>query len=170
LLAEHFGPRILEYDIKIYATDIDEEALATARRGEYSAEALKRVRPEWRQKYFQGKGFLRVNRDIRRLVIFGRSNLSQDAPISHVNLLICRNVLIYFDPDSQKYILNRLHYGLEPGGVLFLGKSESQLTNSLQFRRLNARWRIFQRINATSPLEDRPEALQIDAQPNTTAS
>ncbi len=152
LLAEFFGPRILEFDIKIYATDIDEEELTIARRGEYPAEALRKIRPEWREKYFHGKGPLRVNRDIRRLVIFGRSNLGQDAPISHVNLLTCRNVLIYFDPELQEQILSRLHYALEPGGILFLGKSESQLTNSNQFRRLNSRWRIFQRI---TPLETR---------------
>jgi len=146
ILSEFFGPRIAEFDIKIYATDIDDDALTTARRGEYSAEALRRVRPEWRGKYFHGKGMLRVNREIRRLVIFGRSNLGQDAPISHVDLLLCRNVLIYFDSELQNQILARLHYALEPGGILFLGKSESQLTNSTQFRRLNARWRIFQRI------------------------
>jgi two-component system, chemotaxis family, CheB/CheR fusion protein len=146
LLAEHFGTRIQEYDVKIYATDIDEESLNAARRGEYTVDSLRRIRPEWRNKYFHGKGSLRVNREIRKLVIFGRSNLAQDAPISHVNLLTCRNILIYFDSELQKQILNRLHYALDPGGVLFLGKSESQLTNSLQFRRLNARWRIFQRI------------------------
>jgi two-component system CheB/CheR fusion protein len=147
ILAEFFGPRIAEFDLKIYATDIDEDALTTARRGEYSADALRRVRPEWRAKYFRGKGMLRVSREIRRLVIFGRSNLVQDAPISHVDLLLCRNVLIYFDSELQKQILVRLHYALEPGGILFLGKSESQLTNSTQFRRLDARWRIFQRIS-----------------------
>src|SRR6266536_3200990 len=155
LLAESFGQRIQEYDIKIYATDIDEEALNTARRGEYAAEALRRVRPEWREKYFHGKGLLRVERDVRRLVIFGRSNVALDAPISHVNLLICRNLLIYFDPDLQKQVLNRLHYALDPGGVLFLGKSESQLTDSAQFRRLNPRWRIFQRITAGGIADER---------------
>ncbi len=146
VLAELFGARLAEFDVKIYATDVDEEELVTARRAEYSSEALRRVRPEWRDKYFHGNGSYRVNRDIRRLVIFGRSNLAQDAPISHVNLLVCRNVLIYFDSTLQKQILARLHYALDPGGVLFLGKSESQLTNSNQFRRLNPRWRIFQRI------------------------
>ena len=146
LLSEHFGPRIQDYDVKIYATDIDEEALNTARRGEYTMDALRRVRPEWRDKYFHGKGRLRVKREIRRLVIFGSSNLTHDAPISHMNLLVCRNLLIYFDSELQKRILARLHYALEPGGVLFLGKSESLLTNSQMFRRLNARWRIFERI------------------------
>ena len=165
LLAEHFGPRIQDYDIKIYATDIDDDALNSARRGEYSLDAVRRVRPEWREKYFHGKGLLRVNREIRRLVIFGRSNLGQDAPISHVNLVVCRNVLIYFDSDLQKLILNRLHYALEPGGILFLGKSESQLTNSPHFQRMDARWRIFQRT-ATSPLtEERSDARQDVAEP-----
>ena len=165
LLAEHLGPRIQDYDLKIYATDIDEEALNTARRGEYSLESVRSVRPEWREKYFHGKGLLRVNREIRRLVIFGRSNLAQDAPISHVNLLVCRNLLIYFDSDLQKQILSRLHYALEPGGVLFLGKSESQLTNSRQFQPANSRWRIFQRITAVPILDDRAEMREAGQLP-----
>jgi two-component system, chemotaxis family, CheB/CheR fusion protein len=160
LLAEHFGPLIQDFDVKIYATDIDEDTLNTARRGEYSLDAARRVRPEWRERYFHGKGLLRVNREIRRLIIFGRSNLAQDAPISHVNLLVCRNVLIYFDSDLQKQILGRLHYALEPGGILFLGKSESQLINSSLFQRMNARWRIFQRITSNPPLEDRQERTE----------
>jgi two-component system, chemotaxis family, CheB/CheR fusion protein len=167
LLAEHFGTRIQDYDIKIYATDIDDEALNSARRGEYSQDAVHRVRTEWREKYFHGKGPQRINREIRRLVIFGRSNLAQDAPISHVNLLACRNVLIYFDSDLQKQILGRLHYALEPGGILFLGKSESQLTNSQQFQRVNARWRIFQRITNEPVLEERPETRQEEKEPVT---
>ena len=158
LLAEYFGPRIRDYDIKIYATDIDDEELNAARRGEYSEEAVRRIRPEWRDKYFRGKALLRVNREIRRLVIFGKSNLAQDAPISHVDLLVCRNLLIYFDSDLQKQILTRLHYALEPGGILFLGKSESQLVNSQQFERLNARWRIFQRISSSSATNNRSDA------------
>jgi two-component system, chemotaxis family, CheB/CheR fusion protein len=160
LMAEHFGPRIQDYDVKIYGTDIDDDALNSARRGEYSLDAVRRVRPEWQEKYFHGKGMLHVNREIRRLVIFGRSNLGQDAPISHVNLLVCRNVLIYFDSHLQKTILTRLHYGLEPGGILFLGKSESQLTNSPQFQRINSRWRVFQRITASPLAEDRSDARQ----------
>lgn len=125
LLAEYFGARIQDYDIKIYATDIDEDALSSARRGEYSVDSLRRVRAEWRDKYFHGKGLLRVNREIRRLVIFGRSNLAQDAPISHVNLLLCRNVLIYFDAASRAGVVGRLISRLAPGGLLFLGHAES---------------------------------------------
>jgi len=167
LLAEHFGTRIQDYDIKIYATDIDEEALNSARRGEYSQDAVHRVRTEWREKYFHGKGQQRVNREIRRLVIFGRGNLGQDAPIPHVNLLACRNVLIYFDSDLQKQIMGRLHYALEPGGILFLGKSESQLTSSQHFQRVNARWRIFQRVTNAPALDERIETRAEEKEPVT---
>ena len=95
------------------------------------------------------------------MVIFGRSNLAQHAPISHVNFLVCRNLLIYFDSDLQKQILNRLHYALEPGGFLFMGKSESQLTSSRQFQRANARWRVFQRITAVPLTDERNEAREV---------
>jgi two-component system, chemotaxis family, CheB/CheR fusion protein len=104
----------------------DLTAAITIVRGEYSPASVQRIRSEWREKYFHGKGVSRVNREVRRLVIFGRSNLCQDAPISHVNLLICCNLLIYFDSDLQKQILKRLHYALEPGGVLFLRTPRSR--------------------------------------------
>jgi two-component system CheB/CheR fusion protein len=151
LLTEQLGPAIADYDIKIYGTDLDEEALNMARRGEYPLERLRRVRSEWRDKYFQGSTKLRINREQRRLVIFGRSNLLSDAPISHCDLVLCRNLLIYFDAHSQKLIMQRLHYALEPGGVLFLGKAESKLTESRLFRPVNSRWRIFQRITKPDP-------------------
>jgi len=99
-----------------------------------------------REKYFTARGsILRVGRDIRRLTIFGRSNIVSDAPISHCNLVVCRNVLIYFDSNTQSQVLSRIHYALEPGGILFLGKAESKLGNSSVFRPLNTRWRIFQK-------------------------
>jgi len=147
LVSDLLREKLSDYDVKIYAADIDEEALALARRGEYSADALRRVRPEWRERYFSGRARLRINREQRRLVIFGRSNLMLDAPISRCQLIICRNLLIYFDTASQKAILSRMHYALEPGGVLFLGKAESKLSESHLFRPLNLRWRLFQRLD-----------------------
>ena len=167
LIADILGPKLGDFDIKIYATDIDDEALTTARRGEYSHDRLRRVRPEWQQQYFSGKEPLRINRDVRRLVIFGRSNLVNDAPISHCNIVICRNVLIYFDTEAQRQILRRLHYGLEPNGILFLGKAESKLSESRFFRPINSRWRIFQRITEVrehGSLRDfsRPETAMAD--------
>ena len=145
LLCELLGQRVKDYEIKIYATDNDESALTLARRAEYAPESLRGVRPEIKGKYFTGEKLMRVVRDIRRMVIFGRSNLLTDAPISHVDLLLCRNVLIYFDAIAQGHILGRLKYALNDGGVLFLGKSESQLKRNSEFVPIDPRWRIFQR-------------------------
>jgi two-component system CheB/CheR fusion protein len=150
LLYEMLGPQIKDYEIKIYATDNDEGALNTARRAEYAEESLSGIRPEIREKYFTGEP-LRVVRDVRRMVIFGRSNLLTDAPISHVDLLLCRNVLIYFDAPAQAHIIRRLKYALNDGGVLFLGKSESQLKRDPEFAPINSRWRIFQRYSSLAP-------------------
>ena len=153
LLCEYLGPRIKDYEIKIYATDHDEQALTVARRAEYSPEHLRGMRPEIREKYFIGESTLRVARDVRRMVIFGRSNLLTDAPISHVDLLVCRNVLIYFDATAQDHIMRQLRYALNEGGVLFLGKAESQLKRNSDFIPISPRWRIFQRRSSKSPNE-----------------
>jgi len=148
LLAEFFGVRLQDYDIKIYGTDIDEEALNVARRAEYAPDRLRRVRSDWRKRYFQGEKILRVNRDLRRLCIFGRSNVISDAPISHVDLLVCRNLLIYFNSRTQTQILTRLHYALDPQGVLFIGKASSLVGAAHLFKPLNSKFRIFQRADA----------------------
>ncbi len=146
LISEYLGASLSDYNIKIYATDIDEDALNIARRGEYAVEKLRRIPAQLREKYFTGRGSIqRVGRDIRRLTIFGRSNIASDAPISHCNLVVCRNVLIYFDSKTQDQVLSRIQYALEPGGVLFLGKAESQLANYAAFRPIISRWRIFQK-------------------------
>ena len=163
LISDFLRDKLGDYDIKIYATDIDEEALTTARRGEYPAERLRRVRSEWRERYFTGSALVRISREQRRLVIFGRSNLMVDAPISHCQLIICRNLLIYFDTATQKQILSRMHYALEPGGILFLGKAESKLSESHLFRPLNLRWRLFQRSDNRAETLGLPPARQVEA-------
>src|SRR6185437_12214936 len=163
LVSDLLGPKLGDYDIKIYATDIDDEALAVARRGEYPADALRRLLPQWRERYFSGGPLLRINREPRRLVIFGHSNLMLDAPISHCQLIICRNLLIYFDTITQKQILLRMHYALEPGGVLFLGKAESKLSESHLFRPLNLRWRLFQRLDNRAETLGLPPARRVEA-------
>jgi two-component system, chemotaxis family, CheB/CheR fusion protein len=162
LMADVLGPKLGDYNIKIYATDIDEDALATARAGEYPAERLRRVPPELRERFFYGKRTLRVTREVRQLVIFGRGNLVSDAPISHCNMVVCRNVLIYFNTEAQRHIFKRLHYALEPGGILFLGKSESKLTESKYFRSVNPRWRIFERMTEHSGRPEVKDSTRFD--------
>lgn len=165
LFSELLGPRVKEYEIKIYATDNDADALNTARRAEYHAEALQGVSAEIKARYFTGVGPRRVVRDTRRMVIFGRSNLLADAPISHIDLLVCRNVLIYFNGAAQERILERLKYALNDGGILFLGKSESQLRRDSDFVPMNGRWRIFQRRARPDDSErpDNTETARNDA-------
>ncbi len=170
LLAECFGAELHKTEVKIYATDNDESALNIARQGQYAEQALAGMPDEWVAKYFRrsGKQF-RVQRDLRKMVIFGRSNMVSDAPISHVKLLICRNVLIYFDIATQQQVMARFRYALEPGGALFLGKSESQLRNSVaHFVPLNSRWRIFQRTAKDAAPEFLENKRSIAMEPKTT--
>jgi len=147
LVADQLRQDSRELDVKIYATDIDEDALATARAGLYRLEHVKDVPRELLDRYVVPEGQLyRVRRDLRKWCIFGRHDLTQDSPLSHLDLLVCRNVLIYFDTDLQDRVVPRFHYGIRERGHLFLGKSESMLARSRHFVPVDSKWRIFQRV------------------------
>ena len=149
LLAEHLGSEAAAYTVKIYGTDVDEEALGTARHGAYRVERLKDVPDALLDRYFTRDGHLyRVRRDLRRWCIFGHHNLTQAPPLSHIDLLACRNVLIYFQSELQERVLSRFHYAIRDGGYLFLGRSESLLARSPLFMPVQLKWRIFKRTTA----------------------
>src|SRR5881296_1410289 len=151
LLAEHLGDAANNYTIKIYGTDIDEDALTTARQAVYRTEQLKDVPDRLMDRYFTREGQLyRLRRDIRRWCIFGSHNLTQAPPLSHVDLLVCRNVLIYFTSELQDRILTRFHYAIREEGFLFLGRSESLLARSRLFTPVHSKWRIFRRLPTAS--------------------
>jgi two-component system, chemotaxis family, CheB/CheR fusion protein len=153
VIADALGSRLRDFDVKIYATDIDEDALTTARAGLYRLEALRDVPAGLLERYFQREGQMyRVRRDLRKMTIFGRHDLTQDPPLSHIDLLVCRNILIYFDSDLQERILPRFHYAIRDHGYLFLGKSESMLARSRRFTPVDFKWRIFERL--TIPVAD----------------
>ena len=148
-LAELLGVDEFRDRVKIYATDVDEEALAQARQATYSEAELEGVPAEMREKYFEPAGHRFVFRkELRRAVIFGRNDLVQDAPISHVDLLSCRNTLMYFNAETQSHILNRMHFALRPDGVLFLGKAEMLLGHSAYFRAVELKRRFFTKVAA----------------------
>ncbi|UXA20460.1 CheR family methyltransferase [Mycobacterium sp. SMC-4] len=152
ILAEAMGPDDFRQRVKIYATDVDEEALAEARTASYDAKAVESVRPELLDRYFEsvnGKYLFRT--DLRRAVIFGRNDLVKDAPISRVDLLVCRNTLMYLNADTQRSVLGRLHFALAPRGVLFLGHAEMLLSHTDRFTPLNLKYRFFRKV-ATSPV------------------
>jgi two-component system CheB/CheR fusion protein len=147
VLAETLGEQAFLNRVKIYATDVDEEALAQARTATYPLESAKAMPERLFEKYWQvngGKASFRS--DLRRCVIFGRNDLLQDAPISRVDLLVCRNTLMYFTPEAQARILNHFSFSLNPHGYLFLGKSEMLLTYGGLFRPHSLKWRVFTKV------------------------
>ena len=158
LLAEAIGVPAFRERVKIYATDVDEDALNQARHAVYSGRSLEEVPVPLVEKYFdrQDDKFV-FSKELRRTVIFGRHDLVQDAPISRVDLLICRNCLMYFNSEAQARILGRFHFALMPGGVLFLGKAETLLAHSAAFEPLDVKRRLF--VKAERASDPRPLTL-----------
>ncbi|HEX7336945.1 MAG TPA: CheR family methyltransferase [Gemmatimonadales bacterium] len=144
LLAESLGSDRFRERVKIYATDVDEDALSEARQAAYAERALEEVPPALLQKYFDRVGDRYVfHKDLRRAVLFGRHDLIQDAPISRIDLLLCRNCMMYFNAQAQSRILAKFQFSLREGGVLFLGKAETLLTRAATFTPLDVTRRLF---------------------------
>jgi two-component system, chemotaxis family, CheB/CheR fusion protein len=154
LLAETLGGEALRQRVKIYGTDVDEEALNQARLAAYTAKQVQDVPPQFLDKYFdQVNGKSVFNKELRRSVIFGRHDLIQDAPISRVDLIACRNTLMYFNAETQVKILARFGFGLSDGGFLFLGRAETLLTRLDMFAPVDVKRRIFTKMPRNSPRE-----------------
>ena len=132
--------------VKIYGTDVDDEALRDARVGVYPAKVLEALSTDLRSKYFEQSGTQFAFRpDLRRRVIFGRHDITRDAPISRLDLLVCRNTLMYFNVETQSQVIDRFHFALREGGYLFLGKAEMLLSDGDRFEVVSMRQRIFRR-------------------------
>jgi two-component system CheB/CheR fusion protein len=147
LLAEALGRDAFRDRVKIYATDVDDHALGQARAASYTERQVQPVPPALLDRYFLRENDRFVfDKDLRRSVIFGRHDLIQDAPISRVSILLCRNTLMYFNTEAQNRILARFHFALRPDGVLFLGKAEMLFTYSQLFTPIDLRRRVFKKI------------------------
>ena len=156
VLAETLGLDGFRDRVKIYATDVDDDALAEARAGVYPAKALEAVPEELRERYFESdSGRYTFSQDLRRVVIFGRHDLVQDAPISRVDLLVCRNTLMYFNAELQKRVLANFHFAMKETGILFLGKSEMMMTRTDLFEPIDLKRRLFKKVPKAVPLRDR---------------
>jgi two-component system CheB/CheR fusion protein len=159
LFAEALGEEHLDDRLKIYATDVDEEALAQARQAGYSPKAVEPVPEELRETYFELSGGRYVIKNgVRRSVVFGRHDLIQDAPISRLDLLVCRNTLIYLNAETQRRVLARFHFALNDDGFLFLGRAEMLLTHAHLFTPVDLKCRIFSKVPKVTP-RDRMVAL-----------
>jgi len=163
LFCEALGQDAFLRRVKIYATDVDEQALEKARAG-YSEKDMESVDDILRARYFEPQGSrYTFKAGLRRSLIFGRHDLMQDAPISRLNLLICRNTLMYFTAETQSRILGRFHYALEDDGYLFLGRAEMLLMHGSMFEPVDLKQRVFRKI-PRAPLRER---LMVLAQTGT---
>jgi two-component system, chemotaxis family, CheB/CheR fusion protein len=146
VFAEAIGIEQCVRRVKIYSTDLDDEALRDARTGTYSATSLQQVGEQLRGKYFEAHGDrFAIRSDLRRRVIFGRHDITRDAPISRLHLLVCRNTLMYFNVEAQAKIVDRFSFALNDNGCLFLGKAEMLLADGNRFDVLSMRHRMFRR-------------------------
>jgi two-component system, chemotaxis family, CheB/CheR fusion protein len=144
LFAEALGIASCLHRVQFYATDVDEAALGQARQGIYQPREVTEIPPSRLEKYFEqsDRGYV-FHPQLRRSVIFGRHNLAEDAPISKIDLLVCRNALMYFNADTQANILIRFHFALKNNGFLFLGNAETLITQRPIFTPVNLKHRIF---------------------------
>ncbi|MBI5361129.1 MAG: response regulator [Planctomycetes bacterium] len=137
--------------IQLYATDISQNAINIARQGKYGPDIASGITPERLKKFFikNGLGYA-INGPIRDMIIFAEHNIIKDPPFINLDILCCRNLFIYFNADLHKKLLPLFHYALNPGGVLFLGASESIGTYSNLFETLDNKWKIFRRTGSFS--------------------
>src|SRR5215217_5290853 len=147
LAAEAMGADAVRERVKIYATDLDEEALNQARQARYAAKQVEGVPPELLERYFEHNGdHYTFSKELRRLVIFGPHNLIKDAPIPRIDLLVCRNTLMYLNSETQAHVLARFSFALREGGYLLLGKAEMLLAHSNLFTSMDLKRRVFQKV------------------------
>jgi two-component system, chemotaxis family, CheB/CheR fusion protein len=160
VLAEILGVDAYLDRVKIYATDVDEDALSTARLATYTRKQAESIPEQLRERYFESADRrLAFRRDLRRNVIFGRNNLIQDAPISRLDLLMCRNTLMYFNAETQGRILRHFHFALGNRGFLMLGKSEMMISHRDLFEATDIRKRIFRPVGGTPSFQRRIASL-----------
>jgi two-component system, chemotaxis family, CheB/CheR fusion protein len=167
VLAEELGLDQFRERVKIYATDVDEDALNTARQAAYQERQVEGVPPELLAKYFDHLDGLYVFRkDFRRQVIFGRHDLINDAPISRIDLLTCRNTLMYLNAETQARVLARLHFALNDGGFLLLGRAETLMAHGQSFVPADLKRRL-SRKSSRGALRDRLVSREEVVEPMT---
>jgi two-component system CheB/CheR fusion protein len=134
------------HPVQIFATDIDADAIEKARVGEYPDSIAADITPERLKRYFVKKDSLyKIKQEIREMLVYAVQNLISDPPFSRLDLISCRNVLIYLDNDLQRQILPLFHFTLNPNGYLFLGSSETIGSSADLFAPVDTKWKIFQR-------------------------
>lgn len=143
-----------DLSVQIFATDLEEGNIATARQGIYSEEITEEMSKERLERFFvRSNQHYHVTKELRELVIFAPHNLTTDSPFSKLDLVCCRNLLIYIESFMQKKVFPLFHYALKPGGFLFLGISESIGGHGGLFTTVDKKWKIYQRKESGEPFK-----------------
>ncbi|MGE5191336.1 MAG: chemotaxis protein CheB, partial [Deltaproteobacteria bacterium] len=158
LLLEQLAAEQKYCPIQIFATDVDDDALEVARQATYPESISADVSPERLSRFFSraSESAYQISKPLRETVVFAHQNLITDAPFSKLDLIVCRNLLIYLDPEMQKKVISLLHFALSSGGFLFLGPSETIGRNVDLFEPVSAKWRLYRRIGPS-----RVDGLQL---------
>ena len=144
LLREWMDDNHKEFKVQIYGTDLDDDAIAIARAGLYPPNIVTDIEPERLRRFFtkEDAGF-KIKKNIREMVVFAVQNVIKDPPFTKLDLLTCRNLMIYLEPELQNRLIPAFHYSLKPGGVLFLSPSESIGNHAELFSAINRRWKFY---------------------------
>lgn len=151
-------------DVKIFATDIDRDAIVRAGNGVYPESIAADLSPAYLVKYFHRRNEnFQISRHIREMVVFAQHNLVKDPPFTNIDLISCRNLLIYLQPVLQKKALELFNFSLNPQGILFLGSSETTGDMVEYFEPLNHRWKIYRSRGRRRPVGVAPDVLSHPA-------
>jgi two-component system, chemotaxis family, CheB/CheR fusion protein len=165
LLLEHAAARKYAPRIQVFATDLDGDAIAYAREGLYPGVNAADLTDERLRRFFRQEGLdYRVRRELREIVLFSPHDLLRDPPFSRIDLVTCRNLLIYLERDLQERVLGLFRYALRSDGYLFLGSSEGVSEGMPGFRALDKKHRIYQRVAAPRGAAERPPQLPLAAE------
>ncbi len=156
--------------MQIFGTDLDKDAIDKARKGSFLANIAADISPQRLNRFFtpEGDGY-RVNSTIREMVVFAPQNLIKDPPFTKLDILSCRNMLIYMEPELQKNLMTLFHYSLNPGGVMFLGTAETLGSQKEGFDEVDGKLKIFKRSRTTmaADLINFPSSFYHKGEPKT---
>jgi len=172
LIAEYCGKNSLNIDAKVFATDIDQEAITKASAGRFSKELIQDIPANYVKQYFHDHDdYYEIDPEIRKRVIFATHNVIEDPPFSNIDLVSCRNVLIYFQHAAQKKVLSSLYFSLRKEGVLFLGSSESLGILSNHFETIDERCKLYRKVsNQRVPMGEKPAMKESQSAPGRSMS
>jgi two-component system, chemotaxis family, CheB/CheR fusion protein len=140
-----------EFKVQLYSTDLDDDAIATARAGVYPPNIVADMSPERLRRFFvKEEAGYRIRKQVRDMVVFAIQNVIKDPPFTRLDLVSCRNLMIYLEPELQNRLIQALHYALKPGGVLLLSPAESVGNHTQLFAALNRKWKFYKALETSA--------------------